>query len=76
MSEAAGVDMHAWFDRFVGGTEELPFAESLAKVGLTLTVSGDGAAREFKVAEAPDATPEQIAHRTRWLAHNDLITRR
>jgi predicted metalloprotease with PDZ domain len=75
-SEAAGVDLHEWFARYVGGTEELPFAESLAKVGLTLTASGDSASKEYKVAPAPDATPEQIARRVRWLAHNEIIVRK
>ena len=74
-SEAAGVDMRDWFARYVGGTDELPFAEALAKVGLTLTASGDSAGKEFKVAEATGATQEQIAHRTRWLAHNEIIVR-
>ena len=75
-SEAAGVDLHEWFARYVGGTDELPFAESLAKVGLTLTASGDSASKEYKVAPAPDATPEQIARRVRWLAHNEIIVRK
>jgi len=75
-SEAAGVDLHEWFARYVGGTDELPFAESLAKVGLTLTASGDSATKEYRVAPAMDATPEQIARRVRWLAHNEIIVRK
>lgn len=75
VSEAAGVDMHGWFARYVGGTDELPFAESLAKVGLTLTARGDSAKREFTIGEATGATQEQIARRERWLAHNEIIVR-
>jgi predicted metalloprotease with PDZ domain len=71
-SEAAGVNLHDWFARYVAGTDELPFAASLAKVGLTLTASGDSASKEYKVAPAPDATPEQIARRTQWLAHEGV----
>src|SRR3569623_2605263 len=36
VSEAAGTDLHDWFARYVDGTAELPFAETLAKVGLRL----------------------------------------
>jgi predicted metalloprotease with PDZ domain len=71
-SEAAGVNLHDWFARYVAGTDELPFAASLAKVGLTLTASGDSASKEYKVAPAPDATPEQVARRTQWLAHEGV----
>lgn len=70
VSDAAGVDMHDWFTRFVGGTEELPFAESLAKIGLSLTASGDSASRKYTVAPAPDATKEQLARRALWLVHD------
>jgi len=67
VSEAAGTDLHDWFARYVGGTEELPFAESLAKIGLTLTMSGDSTQRKYTVAPAHDATNEQLARRARWL---------
>jgi predicted metalloprotease with PDZ domain len=73
VSEAAGADLHEWFERYVGGTEELPFAESLAKVGLTLTASDDSTGRKYTVAPTPSATKEQIARRELWLAH-DVIT--
>jgi predicted metalloprotease with PDZ domain len=73
VSEAAGADLHSWFERYVGGTEELPFAEALAKVGLTLTASEDSTGKKYTVAPAPSATKEQIARRELWLAH-DVIT--
>ena len=72
VSEAAGANMHAWFERYVGGTEELPFAESLAKVGLSLTSASDSAGTKYTVAPAPSATKEQLARRERWLAHDNL----
>ena len=75
VSEAAGEDMHDWFARYVGGTDELPFAKTLAKVGLTLTASGDSASRKYTVAAAPDASVLQIALREMWLTH-DMSTKR
>ncbi|MEO8879694.1 MAG: hypothetical protein ABI446_04810 [Gemmatimonadaceae bacterium] len=69
-SEAAGADLHDWFRRYVGGTDDPPFAASLATVGLTLTASGDSASRRYTVAPAPDATKEQLARRELWLAHD------
>ena len=73
VSEAAGADLHDWFERYVGGTEELPFADALARVGLTLTASGDSAARKFTVAPNPKATPEQVAMREQWLVHEARV---
>jgi predicted metalloprotease with PDZ domain len=68
VSEAAGVDLHAWFDRFVGGTDELPFAASLAVVGMRVTTKGEGADMTYVVDEDPAATPAQVALRDQWLA--------
>jgi predicted metalloprotease with PDZ domain len=67
VSEAAGVDLHAWFERFVGGTEELPFAASLALVGMRVTTRM-GADVTVIVDEDPAATPAQVALRDQWLA--------
>ena len=74
VSEAAGTDLHDWFARYVGGTEELPFAATLAKVGLNLTMTGDSTKRTYTVAPAPDATKEQLARRTKWMGSNSLAT--
>jgi hypothetical protein len=30
VSDAAGIDMHAWFDRYVGGTDDMDYDEVLA----------------------------------------------
>ena len=67
VSEAAGADLHDWFAHYVGGTDELPFAESLARVGLTLTMSGDSTHRKYAVAPAPNATKEQLERREQWM---------
>lgn len=67
-SEVAGRDLHAWFERYVGGTDDPPFAASLSAVGITVTEKGEGASREFVVEEDPAATPAQIARRDQWLS--------
>ncbi|HWJ24562.1 MAG TPA: hypothetical protein VNS52_19530, partial [Gemmatimonadaceae bacterium] len=70
VSEAAGADMHPWFERYVGGREELPFRETLAKVGLTLTVGEPGAdgQRKYTLGVDPSATAGQTRVREEWLA--------
>jgi len=73
VSEAAGTDLHDWFARYVGGTEELPFAESLARVGLTLTMTGDSTNRKYTVAPASDATKEQLARRAKWMGLQGVL---
>jgi predicted metalloprotease with PDZ domain len=67
VSEAAGTDLHDWFARYVGGTEEPPFAEALAKVGLTLTMTGDSTNRKYTVAPASGVTKEQLERRAKWM---------
>jgi predicted metalloprotease with PDZ domain len=67
-SEVAGADLHPWFERYVAGTEEIPFATALAGVGVRVTVSGEGAAREYRVDDDPAATGSQRALREQWLS--------
>jgi predicted metalloprotease with PDZ domain len=38
-SQVAGSDLRTWFARFVQGTDELPYAETLARAGLRLRVA-------------------------------------
>ena len=66
-SEVMGTDMHPWFERYVAGTDDPPFAEALAKAGMRLTVTGDGAERRYTLEEMPDATPAQRVVRDGWL---------
>ena len=61
-SEIAGEDMHGWFERHVGGTEDLDYDALLAGAGLRL-VRGD----RWAIEELPDATPAQLAVRRGWL---------
>jgi predicted metalloprotease with PDZ domain len=67
-SAAAGADLHPWFERYVAGVEDPPFAEALSKVGLTLTARTDATSgRQYSVKENSAATAEQITLRDGWL---------
>ena len=66
-SEAAGADLHPWFERYVAGVEDPPFAEALSWVGLTLRVEEGAQGRRYTVTEDPAATPEQVRMRDAWL---------
>ena len=57
-SEVAGEDMHGWFERYVGGTEDLDYDALLARAGLRL-VRGE----RWTIEELPDATPAQLVVR-------------
>ena len=59
-SEVYGKDLHDWFTRYVGGTEDLPWNDILALAGLRL----DGAA----LTELPDASAAAVQVRDGWLA--------
>lgn len=58
VSEVAREDMHAWFDRHVGGTEDLDYDTLLARAGLRLVRESP-----WRIEELPDATPAQRAIR-------------
>jgi predicted metalloprotease with PDZ domain len=60
-SEVAGEDMHAWFERYVGGTEDLDYDTLLAGAGMRI-VRGE----RWKLEELPNPTPVQRAVREGW----------
>ena len=62
-TEIIGEDMHAWFEQYVGGTEDLDYDALLAKAGLKL-VRGE----RWTIEEVPDATPAQLAVRKGWVS--------
>jgi predicted metalloprotease with PDZ domain len=64
VSQVMGSDMHAWFTKFVGGTEDLPFDDILALAGLRLDRSG----QRWVLEEIPNATPHQVAIRDAWMS--------
>lgn len=60
-SEVAGENMHAWFERYVGGTDDLDYDALLAGAGLRLVREG-----RWRIEELPDATPAQRRVRDGW----------
>lgn len=62
-SEAAGTDLHEWFTRHVGGTDDPDFDQALGWAGLRL-VRG---ANVWTIEEVPNASAEQVLVRTGWL---------
>jgi predicted metalloprotease with PDZ domain len=64
VSQAMGKDMHAWFDKYVGGTEDINFDDVLALAGLKL----DRAETRWTITPMPNATSREIAIRNGWLA--------
>jgi predicted metalloprotease with PDZ domain len=63
VSDAAGVDMHAWFDQHVGGTEDMNYDEVLASAGLQLLRDGSN----FLVEPMQSASSAQIKIRDGWI---------
>ena len=62
VSDAAGTDLHAWFERHVGGTDDMDYDAVLAGAGLRLERQGD----EWRIVPMPDATPAQLRVRSGW----------
>jgi hypothetical protein len=60
-SEVAGGDMHPWFERYVGGVEDLDYDALLAGAGLRL-VRGD----VWRIEEISDPTAAQRLVRDGW----------
>jgi predicted metalloprotease with PDZ domain len=64
VGDAAGTNMHAWFERHVGGTDDMNYDEALGWAGLRLLRSET---RPWEVVEIADATPEQVRVRMGWI---------
>jgi predicted metalloprotease with PDZ domain len=64
VSQAMGKDMHPWFERYVGGTEDIDFDRALALAGLKLNRD----ATRWTITADPGASSRQIAIRDSWLA--------
>ena len=64
VSEAAGMDMHEWFERHVGGTDDMDYDQALAGAGLRLVRGYDA----WRIEELPGATAEQLRVREGWIA--------
>ncbi|MDB4880465.1 MAG: hypothetical protein JWL60_1911 [Gemmatimonadetes bacterium] len=63
VSEVAGEDMHAWFERHVGGTEDMDYDALLARAGLRI-VRDDA---RWRIEEAANATEAQRRVREGWV---------
>jgi predicted metalloprotease with PDZ domain len=61
VSDAAGVDMHAWFERHVGGTDDMDYDEVLEPAGIKLVKDA------WRLEPTADATPAQQAIRDGWV---------
>ena len=64
VSDAAGSDLHAWFDRHVGATDDMDYEEVLTPAGLHLV--RDGAT--VRIEPVANASPAQRAVRDGWIA--------
>lgn len=64
VAQAADTSMKAWFERHVGGVEDMNYDEALSWAGLRLVRPESGA---WSIEEIPDATPEQLRVRMGWL---------
>jgi predicted metalloprotease with PDZ domain len=64
VSQVMGKDMHPWFDRYVGGKEDLDFDQLLGLAGLRL----DRDEPTWTVTAMPTASAPQVALREAWLA--------
>lgn len=61
-SEVAGENMHAWFTRYVGGTDDLDYDALLGKAGLRIVRDTP----RWHIEEIPDATAAQRTVRDGW----------
>jgi predicted metalloprotease with PDZ domain len=64
VSEAAGVDMFDWFQRHVGGTEDMDYDAALGWAGLKLVRSDSG---PWSIQDVPGASDQQLRVRGGWL---------
>ena len=64
VSGAAGIDLHDWFVRHVGGTDDPDYDDVLRAAGLRL----ERGAEAWSLEEMPNATPEQLKVRAGWLS--------
>ncbi len=64
VAEAAGADMFDWFERHVGGTEDMDYDEALGWAGLKLVRSDTGS---WSIEPMPGASEQQLRIRAGWL---------
>ena len=64
VSDAAGVNMHDWFERHVGGTEDMDYDEALGWAGLRIVRDSTA----WRIEPIADASPQQLKVRAGWLS--------
>jgi len=64
VARASGQPMKAWFDRYVAGTEDLPFDDALVWAGLHLVRAESG---PWRIEELADPSPAQLRVRMGWI---------
>ncbi|MEO6877842.1 MAG: hypothetical protein ABI205_05130, partial [Gemmatimonadaceae bacterium] len=68
VSEAAGIDMHEWFDKHVGSTEDMNYDEVLEPAGMRLARESAANGPTYRVEPLPNASPAQRAIRQGWVS--------
>lgn len=63
VSEAAGINLRDWFERHVGGVEDMDYDEALAWAGLRLVRD----AAQWRIEAMAEADPAQIRVRMGWI---------
>ncbi len=64
VSEAAGTSMKEWFDRHVGGTDDMDYDEALGWAGLRLVRPDSGS---WRIEEMAETTADQMRVRMGWV---------
>ena len=62
-SQAAGINMRDWFERHVGGTEDMNYDEALSWAGLRLNREGP----QWRIEEIPEVSAAQMRVRMGWI---------
>jgi predicted metalloprotease with PDZ domain len=68
VSDAAGIDMHDWFDRHVGSTEDMNYDEVLEPAGLRLVRETAANGPTYRVEPLPNASGSQRIVRDGWVS--------
>jgi predicted metalloprotease with PDZ domain len=64
VSDVAGTNMHDWFERHVGGSEDMDYDAALDWAGLKLVRAESGA---WRIEAKPEATADQMRIRMGWV---------
>jgi predicted metalloprotease with PDZ domain len=68
VSDAAGVNMHAWFERHVGATDDMNYDEVLEPAGMRLARDAGGANGAWRIEPIANASPTQTKIRNGWVS--------